>query len=134
MFVVDASVAASWFLVDERSTYADAVLERLRVSGAMVPVIWPAEMANIFLVAECRGRMTEAQTVRSLELLNDLPIRVAGPDSITWIGAIISLARARALSAYDASYLQLAIQQGLPLATQDERLRTAARDAGVALA
>jgi len=35
------------------------------------------------------------------------------------------------LSAYDASYLELAIRRGLPLATLDQRLRDAAMAAGV---
>jgi predicted nucleic acid-binding protein len=35
------------------------------------------------------------------------------------------------LSAYDAAYLSLAMQEGLPLATNDEALRKAADKAGV---
>ena len=36
------------------------------------------------------------------------------------------LAREQSLSTYDASYLALAMRQGLPLATQDARLSAAA--------
>lgn len=38
------------------------------------------------------------------------------------------------LSTYDASYLELAMRDGLSLVTQDERMRAAAGKAGVALA
>ncbi|HSG46523.1 MAG TPA: type II toxin-antitoxin system VapC family toxin [Longimicrobiales bacterium] len=40
-------------------------------------------------------------------------------------------ARVRGLSAYDASYLDLAMRYGIPLATLDQRLRAAAEAEGV---
>jgi predicted nucleic acid-binding protein len=43
----------------------------------------------------------------------------------------LNLGLAHRLSAYDASYLELAIRRGLPLATLDQRLRDAAVAAGV---
>jgi predicted nucleic acid-binding protein len=45
----------------------------------------------------------------------------------------LTLAARRALSAYDASYLALALQLALPLATADQRLAAAARIEGVAV-
>jgi predicted nucleic acid-binding protein len=47
--------------------------------------------------------------------------------------AIMELGRVYHLTAYDAAYLELAMRAGLPLATQDERLRAAATQAGVPL-
>ena len=41
------------------------------------------------------------------------------------------IAREYGLSLYDASYLELAIRKGLPLATKDTSLADAAREAGV---
>jgi predicted nucleic acid-binding protein len=43
----------------------------------------------------------------------------------------LQLARRYSLSAYDASYLELALRLGLPLATLDEDLQKAASKAGV---
>jgi predicted nucleic acid-binding protein len=43
------------------------------------------------------------------------------------------LSRAHSLSAYDASYLELAIRLGLPLAALDGKLKTAAQAMGVPL-
>jgi predicted nucleic acid-binding protein len=48
-------------------------------------------------------------------------------------GSVLSLARGHGLSAYDATYLELALRRGLPLATLDRRLRAAAEAAGVSL-
>jgi predicted nucleic acid-binding protein len=39
---------------------------------------------------------------------------------------LLGLARAHDLSSYDASYLDLAMKKGLPLATLDQKLRKAA--------
>lgn len=49
------------------------------------------------------------------------------------LGEIVALARKHQLSTYDASYLDLALRKGLPLATQDKALIRAAADCGVAL-
>ena len=46
-------------------------------------------------------------------------------------GQIIALARAHSLSTYDASYLDLAMRNGLPLTTQNLHLLHAAKQCGV---
>ena len=46
--------------------------------------------------------------------------------------ALLDLARAHRLTIYDASYLDLALRRGLPLATGDALLRAAAGAAGAA--
>jgi predicted nucleic acid-binding protein len=43
----------------------------------------------------------------------------------------LKLARRHKLSAYDASYLELALRRDIPLATLDEVLRKAAKRSGV---
>ena len=63
-----------------------------------------------------------------------LPIDVEqAADLDAAIGRILPLARSLGLSAYDASYLDLASRRGLPLATADEQLARAAVAAGVDL-
>jgi predicted nucleic acid-binding protein len=44
---------------------------------------------------------------------------------------LLALARAHNLSSYDASYLDLSMRKGLPLATLDTRLREAAKKTDV---
>ena len=44
---------------------------------------------------------------------------------------VLALGRAHHLSAYDASYLDLALRRGLPLASLDGQLKTAASALGV---
>lgn len=52
--MVDASVALSWCLTDEQAAYGAAVLGALATTYAVVPAIWPFEIANTLVVAECR--------------------------------------------------------------------------------
>ncbi len=125
-FVVDNSVVLAWCFEDEESSYAEAVLERLESAEAVVPAIWPLEVGNGLLVAERKKRLSQAAVVRFLALVGGLPITVEQESPERMLKEIVSLAREHALSTYDASYLDLAMRWGLPLATQDTRLARAA--------
>jgi len=133
MFVIDASVALAWCFDGEATPYSSSVLDRLRHIPAVAPGVWPLEIANAVLMGERRQRLTEGQATRALLLLERLPITVdVASIDVAW-GATLALARAQALTVYDASYLDLAIRRRLPLATQDARLRDAAARVGVDL-
>ena len=132
-FVVDASIALAWCFEDESTPYTESVLDRLQQTEAVVPAIWPLEVANVLLTAERRQRLTEAQTVRLAQLLRGLPITIDTEGLTQALGSTLSLGREYGLSAYDTSYLELAMRQGLSLATQDAALRQAAARAGVPL-
>ena len=60
-----------------------------------------------------------------------MDIAIDGATSAQALGSTLQLARRFKLSAYDASYLDLALREGLPLATLDEDLIKAAKRAGV---
>lgn len=135
-FVLDASVAMCWLFLDgkpaERS-YAQNVLAALQQPGtrALVPATWGLEVSNVIARAETRGLLREAQSEAFLEMLDAMDI---GPDPATFSGAFaetLQIARRYRLSSYDASYLELAMREGLPLATLDETLHKAATKAGV---
>ncbi|MFP4028323.1 MAG: type II toxin-antitoxin system VapC family toxin [Candidatus Brocadiia bacterium] len=130
-FVVDNSVVMTWAFEDESADYADAVLESLEISEAVVPAIWRLEVANVLVCAERIGRLQSTDTLKFLELIGQLPIVLC--ETRTSIRNVIDIARETGLSAYDASYLDLAIARNLPLATLDAKLRKAAASAGVDL-
>lgn len=132
-FVVDASVTLTWCFEDQATAYGEQVLDRLSGSVAGVPAIWPFEVANALVVAERRGRLTEAQSSRFVGLLGELPIEVAAVTVASAFGPALAMARAHRLSAYDAAYLELAAREGVRLATLDEALSRAATEAGVHL-
>lgn len=132
-FILDASVALAWHFEDESSEYADRVLGRLQEDDAIVPALWPLEVANGLLAAERRGRLSAADVAQVHAILSDLPVTVHELTLEDALGPVVDLARAQSLSAYDAAYLDLAMREGLSLATQDHDLRRAAMRVGVAL-
>jgi predicted nucleic acid-binding protein len=134
--VLDASVTLSWLLRDASgrdAPYAFKVLESLRdpETTAEVPVTWGLEIANVLARAESKAQITEAQSEAFLEMLHAATIQA---DAATFTHALsdtLQLARRHRLSSYDASYLELALRSGLPLATLDEDLQRVAQKAGV---
>jgi predicted nucleic acid-binding protein len=129
-FVLDASVALSWVLGDERSETADAVLDRLKTERALVPSLWVAEVANGLVAAERRRRIDAGDVSLAIELLDELPIEVV-PESRDALEPIRVLAMKHGLTAYDAAYLHLAVTARAPVATLDDDLVRAARAARV---
>lgn len=126
-FVIDNSVVMSWCFGDEVSPYADAILDRLENTVAIVPAIWPLEVGNVLLVAERKKRLSPAASDQFIALLFELPIIVEPEPPDRMIREIFALARKNQISTYDASYLDLAIKRGIPIATLDDRLIAAAK-------
>ena len=129
--VIDASVALAWCFPDEASEYADGVLVALEDRTALVPAIWPVEIANALLVGERRKRIRQPEVGRFVELLKGLSIVEDGRPFADTVTNILPLAREHDLSAYDAAYLDVAVRQGAPLATLDGALQKACRAAGI---
>jgi len=113
--------------------YASSVLSDLAATRAIVPLLWPLEVANTILVGERRKRSTEAQASAWLAILESLSIEIDGETTARAWRDTLALARSQNLSAYDAAYLELAMRRGSPLATLDAKLKSAALAVGVAL-
>jgi predicted nucleic acid-binding protein len=129
--VVDNSVSLSWCLGDESDAYAAGVLQALATNAARVPCLWPYEVANGLWMSERRGRITAAEISRALADLAALPIIVDAVGHTRALTEVLALSRREGLTAYDAAYLELAMREGLPLATLDQQLREAAARLGV---
>ena len=133
-FVVDASVTLAWCFPGEGTNGTEALLDQLATgSAAIAPSIWPFEVANALLMGERRKRITMAQVTAMLERIAGLPISLDPIWLDSLFGQVLSLARQQHLTEYDASYIELALRENLPLATLDDQLRRAARNAGIAL-
>jgi len=132
-FVLDCSLTMAWCFDDEATPYTDGVRDQLADVRAIVPMLWPLEVANATIVGERRKRLDEARTLRFFALLSGLPIIIDEETATRAWSETLHLARAHNLSAYDAAYLELAIRRGLPLASLDDKLKAAAKSAGVAL-
>ena len=132
-FVLDNSVAMAWCFRDEKNPYADAVFEALETGQALAPAIWPLEAGNVLLTAERRNRIDHAGVVHFLSLFQKLSIKIEQEPPERMFAEIVSLARTLHLTTYDASYLDLAMRTGLPIATQDKTLAKAAKKHHVAI-
>lgn len=126
-FVVDASMTLAWCFPDESTAYTEAVLDLFSKGfEAIAPAVWPLEVANALLVGERRKRLTTAQVASMLKRILNLPISIDPIRIDNAFGSILMLARKEQLSEYDASYVELALREGLPLATLDDQVRRAA--------
>lgn len=122
-FVLDASVAACWILRDEDHPKATVALKELRTSSCFVPGIWWFEIRNILLISERRRRIAPEDSTAFLRRISKLRIVQELDRNNT---EILRLARKHRLTFYDASYLEMALNMNLPLATLDSDLLRAA--------
>ncbi|MDE1995379.1 MAG: type II toxin-antitoxin system VapC family toxin [Rhizobiaceae bacterium] len=123
-FVLDASMAATWMLPDENNAEADRLMEELHNRPALVPTLFWFETRNLFVMAERRQRLAAGAAALTMGQLRRLRIDDAGTADDNFV---ITMAIRHSLSGYDASYLALSVINGLPLATVDQRLATAAK-------
>lgn len=133
-------MALSWCFEDEASDHSTSVLRALVRARAAVPSLWFYEVTNGLVTGVRRGRLTLDGIGRFVDALDGLPIDVATSPtpSAPNFRELHQLATEEKLSSYDAAYLQLAIERGLPLATLDgegrrQGLKQAAVRRGVGL-
>jgi len=77
-----------------------------------------------------RGRISKQDSEQFLVALNELNVQLSEPTSYD---DVFSLAQEHGLTVYDAAYLDLAIQERLPLASLDGQLVRAAQKVGIPL-
>jgi len=126
-FILDASLALEWVCADASQ---DALSRRSLFDErvALVPHIWRFEVMNVITTWQRRGDLNQAAAARTLQDLLLLPFATVDEGSPE---AIVSLAQRQRLSAYDATYLHVAMITGEPLASLDTALVQAADDVGV---
>ena len=126
-FVLDASIALSWYLPGQGSPYAESVYSCLNVGAdrAAAPLLWRTEIAAVLVRASRRGILPEARAIAALADAESLPIALH--DLRLNSAELYRLAMRYSLSAYDVHYLELARRLDLSIATADRGLKTAAR-------
>ncbi|MGS0741639.1 type II toxin-antitoxin system VapC family toxin [Glaciimonas sp. GG7] len=132
-FVLDNSVTMRWLFGDGSSgdqAYAKQVLAAITVDSILVPGVWGLEVANVIARAEKKFGLSEARSAAFVHALEQMHIQVDPETSAHAMRDTLQLARRYNLSAYDAAYLELALREGLPLATLDDGLVKAIKKAG----
>ena len=133
-FVLDASIVLTWCFPDENSALALHVASLFkRGDTGIAPSFWPHEVVNALLVGEKRKLISTEMSQSFLADLASLPIVLQPSSGEIVFGRLHSLSRQYCLTAYDAAYLDLAIETGLALATLDDDLVGACKHANVEL-
>jgi predicted nucleic acid-binding protein len=131
--VLDSSAAIAWFMPDEQSSEAQRLLDVVTEHGAIVPSLWPLEVANSLLIGVRRNRVSPDHCRRALTWLGELSITIDNETTTRVWGATFHFAVRFGLTLYDACYLELAQRRELPLASLDRELRAAGRALGLKL-
>lgn len=118
--VVDSSLLAAWVFGEPRAAEA---LARIQGHQLYAPTLLLYEMANIGMNKIRSAQIEVAQATGLLASFRDADIRYESVDG----EAILHIAAALKLTAYDAAYVYLAEQLQAPLATFDEMLGKAAQ-------
>ena len=116
--VVDSSVVAKWFLPEEHSEEARALL----TSGAelIAPDLMPIEVASVAWKRVQRGELTAEEATALVHDLATLPMRIEPSDNL--IESALEIALATKRTVYDCVYVALAIANDCEFVTADERL------------
>jgi predicted nucleic acid-binding protein len=130
--VIDASIASAWCFPDEQTDYTRAVFQAVSSSAvdSVAPRLWAYEIRNSVLMGIRRGRISKPDSEQFLLSLNELNVRLSEPASYD---DVFSLAQQHGLTVYDAAYLDIAMQERLPLASLDGQLVRAAEKVGIQL-
>lgn len=126
IFVIDASVAAKWFLPDE--PFSALALELLRSSTAgatdfIVPDLFFSECGNILWKAARRQRLSVEESEAAIQVIGDLQTRTVPASGL--LERTLQIARTYERTFYDSLYIALAVQQQTHLVTADEKLANA---------
>lgn len=123
--VLDASVAAKWFLPTKGETLGDEALHLLRryVKGEIrfiVPDLFWAETANILWKATRQGRIAKPAAQAALISLEER--KVPTVSSRLLLPQAFAIAAAWERTVYDCLYVALAFESDAEMVTADEKL------------
>jgi len=128
--VVDASVAAKWYVPERGHDHAAALLEATRAGTAqlLAPDLIVAELGNALASRAAGGEITQKQAADRLSGFLLTPVKLE-PSSVLAADALGVAARLR-VTFYDALYLAAAHQPRAPLVSASEQLVRLVRRTG----
>ena len=131
--IVDASATAPYLFDDERDDRIPQIVDAARNGRCAASGVWPYEVANMLRRALSARRISDDQLPLIADLLQGLAVDVDAASSDRVLRACLALATRHGVTAYDASYLELAVRLGAELATFDGELRNAALAEGLTI-
>ncbi|MFT3741412.1 MAG: type II toxin-antitoxin system VapC family toxin [Gammaproteobacteria bacterium] len=132
-FVLDCSVTMSWCFEDEKTQYSEKILASLNGHVAKVPPLWPIEVSNVLLLTIRKQCISPLIAHQFKSALATLPIEIEEAATKRVFDTVFTLAQELKLTAYDATYLELAQREKIPLASLDKQLIHAAEKMNIPL-
>lgn len=127
ILVVDASVAAMWFLPERHSQNAALLLAR--EYDLVAPDIIRMEVGSALLKAMKRNEITPEDAVEALQGLSAAALRIF--PAADHVDRAFQIAERHGGSLYDAIYISLARSMDAPVVTNDGQLAMVAKAARV---
>jgi predicted nucleic acid-binding protein len=128
-FVLDASVAIAWVVGTQATAYSRAIRMRARREPYHAPSLWRQEVVNVIRSLVRRRAMSTDAGRTAVDILDRMQPVLHDP--VIPLPGLLDLACRFELTAYDATYLALAMELKLPVACSDSGLVTALSRAGV---
>jgi len=128
MIPVDANILAYFFIESPFTELARQVFAKDQ--EWVVPALWRHEFISILLKIARQGSQSEADLLTIWENANAL---VKGNEKEVDMRQAFHLAIQQRVSSYDAQYIALAQTLGIPLVTEDRKLRQAAPNLTVSM-
>jgi len=128
LLVLDASVAAKWFLPRADEGLVDEAFDLLRqyadgeIDFTAPDLFWP-EFGNVLWKAVRQGRWSGTAATKALQQMREQQLTTVPAADLIEDALAIALASDRTV--YDSLYVALAVQSGADLVTADERLANA---------
>jgi predicted nucleic acid-binding protein len=127
LLVLDASVAAKWFVVADEPLKREALdLLARSLEGQIefvIPDLFWAELGNVLCKAVRQGRSTTRDAEESLRKAKGMELLAVS--SAELIEEAFDIARRHNRSFYDSIYVALAVSRQATLVTADEKLANA---------
>jgi predicted nucleic acid-binding protein len=129
MIVIDASTALAWAFNED--DFADRFADQFTSERLLAPPIWRLEVVNVVLRNERQRLITPKQGNRILAALEAIGVEIMDSQSGHSLEQLAVFARPHQLTAYDATYLDIALNTSATLLTLDQNLKDAAGRLGV---
>jgi len=103
------------------------IIQLTSQADAVAPEVLPFEFGNALTAMVKRKKLTADEAVSAYDAVSRIPVRLVSVD----IQLALQLALEFNIYAYDAYFLQCAMQLSSPLITLDKRMKQVARDLNI---
>jgi len=127
--VVDASVVVKWFVEEKYSK--EALIIRDSFTEGLVDIVAPPLLYfDVLNALKYSGAFGEDELKKIACILEDYQFTVYDLKGV-YAERVVEIAMRKGITIYDASYVALALIEGVDLYTADEKLLTKTQDLGI---